>query len=263
MTHTGESQMTSTAPPAVEFLGVTRRYGGHVVLDRVDLALPRGMTTVIVGPSGTGKSTLIKLLTGLLKPDEGRVLVDGEDVGAKTRAGLMELRRKFGMLFQDGALFHSLTVAQNVAFPLRHHLRLSRSEEDGRVAEALAAVGLPGLGNRRPDQLSGGQRKRVGLARALVMQPRIVLFDEPTSGLDPVTSAAIDELIVDTRARLGLTFIVITHDVQSCARIADRVGMLWEGHVRAFGPAAEVMGSKDAVVRQFLDRQSVGPMKLV
>ncbi|MBI5494999.1 MAG: ATP-binding cassette domain-containing protein [Deltaproteobacteria bacterium] len=227
------------------------------------MSLLRGETTVIVGPSGTGKSTLIKLLVGLLKPDAGTVLVDGQDVGKLGRAELMRLRRKFGMLFQDGALFHGMTVAQNVAFPLRHHLALKREEEERRVEVALQQVGLPGLGRRRPDELSGGQRKRVGLARALVMEPMIVLFDEPTSGLDPVTSAAIDELIVDTRKRLGLTFVVITHDVQSCVHIADRVGMLWEGRLRAWGPLAEVTASTDPVVRQFFDRRSDGPIKVV
>lgn len=245
----------------VSFEGVTRAYGAHRVLDNVSLDLPRGMTSVIVGPSGTGKSTLIKLLVGLLKPDAGRVLVDGQNVAALSRPELMLLRRRFGMLFQDGALFHGLTVYQNVAFPLRHHLKLPRDQEKQRVDDVLAQVGLPDLGHRRPDQLSGGQRKRVGLARALVMKPEIVLFDEPTSGLDPVTSAAIDELIVDTRRKLGLTFIVITHDVQSCSRIADRIGLLWHGAIRAFGPADEVLRSNDPVLRQFLDRQSQGPMR--
>lgn len=249
--------------PVVELVEVSKAFGSLVVLDRVSVTLPRGLTTVVVGPSGTGKSTLIKLLTGLLKPDQGVVKVDGVDVASLNRAQLMAMRQKFGMLFQDGALFHGLTVEQNVAFPLRHHLKLTRDDERARVEAALAEVGLPGLGARRPDELSGGQRKRVGLARALVMKPEIVLFDEPTSGLDPVTSAAIDELIVNTRARLGLTFIVITHDVQSCERIADRVGMLWEGKLRAFGEPADVLGSKDPVIRQFFDRQSQGPIKVV
>jgi phospholipid/cholesterol/gamma-HCH transport system ATP-binding protein len=249
--------------PVVELVEVSKAFGALTVLDRVSVTLPRGLTTVVVGPSGTGKSTLIKLLTGLIKPDQGVVKVDGVDVATLNRAQLMAMRQKFGMLFQDGALFHGLTVEQNVAFPLRHHLKLTREEERARVEAALAEVGLPGLGARRPDELSGGQRKRVGLARALVMKPQIVLFDEPTSGLDPVTSAAIDELIVNTRARLGLTFIVITHDVQSCERIADRVGMLWEGRLRAFGEPADVLGSKDPVIRQFFDRQSQGPIKVV
>jgi len=249
--------------PVVELRAVSKAFGPLTVLDQVTVALPRGLTTVVVGPSGTGKSTLIKLLTGLLRPDSGVVLVDGQDVASLNRAQLMALRQKFGMLFQDGALFHGLTVEQNVAFPLRHHLKLSRVDEKARVDAALAEVGLPGLGGRRPDELSGGQRKRVGLARALVMKPEIVLFDEPTSGLDPVTSAAIDELIVDTRRRLGLTFIVITHDVQSCERIADRVGMLWEGRLRAFGDPQDVLQSKDPVVRQFFDRQSQGPIRVV
>jgi phospholipid/cholesterol/gamma-HCH transport system ATP-binding protein len=247
---------------AVVLDGVSKRFGTVTVLDRVTLHIPRGLTTVIVGPSGTGKSTLIKLITGLMKPDAGTVLVDGQDIHALPRAQLMALRHKFGMLFQDGALFHGLTVAQNVAFPLRHHLKLTREDEAARVEEALTQVGLPGLGLRTPDQLSGGQRKRVGLARALVMKPQIVLFDEPTSGLDPVTSAAIDELIVGTRKALGLTFVVITHDVESCRVIADRVGMLWDGTLRAFGPPQDVLSRDDAVVRQFFDRQSQGPIRV-
>jgi len=249
--------------PLVELVGVTKRFGDQRVLDDVSMALPAGLTTVVVGPSGTGKSTLIKLLVGLLKPDAGRVLVGGEDVGAMDRAALMKMRRRFGMLFQDGALFHGMSVGENVAFPLHHHLKLSRDEEKSRVETALAQVGLPGLADRRPDQLSGGQRKRVGLARALVMQPQIVLFDEPTSGLDPVTSAAIDDLIVTTRKQLGLTFIVITHDVQSCAAIADRVGMLFEGKLQLFGPAQDVLRSDHPVVRQFFDRASNGPIRVV
>ncbi|MEW5854276.1 MAG: ABC transporter ATP-binding protein [Myxococcota bacterium] len=249
--------------PIVELVEVSKRFGSLTVLDKVSMKLPRGETTVIVGPSGTGKSTLIKLLVGLLRPDEGHVLVGGMDVTTMGRTELMRIRQRFGMLFQDGALFHSMTVAQNVAFPLRHHTSLTREEQYVRAEAALAEVGLPGLGERRPDQLSGGQRKRVGLARALVLQPEIVLFDEPTSGLDPVTSAAIDELIVNTRQRLGLTFIVITHDVQSCARIADNIGMLWEGQLRAFGPRDDVLKSQDPVVRQFFDRQSAGPIKVV
>lgn len=247
---------------AVVLDAVSKKFGALTVLDQVTLAVPRGLTTVIVGPSGTGKSTLIRLITGLMRPDAGRVLVDGQDVHTLARPQLMALRHKFGMLFQDGALFHGLTVAQNVAFPLRHHLKLSRDEERARVEEALAQVGLPGLGARTPDQLSGGQRKRVGLARALVMKPQIVLFDEPTSGLDPVTSAAIDELIVGTRRALGLTFVVITHDVESCRVIADRVGMLWEGKLQAFGPPQDVLARDDAVVRQFFDRQSQGPIRV-
>jgi phospholipid/cholesterol/gamma-HCH transport system ATP-binding protein len=247
----------------VELQHVSKRFGDVVVLDQVCMVLPRALTTVIIGPSGTGKSTLIKLLVGLLRPDQGKVLVAGQNVAALPRKALMELRTHFGLLFQDGALFHSMTVGDNVAFPLKHHLDLTAAEQRARVEMALAEVGLEGLQNRAPDELSGGQRKRVGLARALVMRPQIVLFDEPTSGLDPVTSAAIDDLIVGIRERLGLTFVVITHDVQSCERIADRVGMLWQGRLEVFGSRQEVFSSTNPVVRQFMDRQSRGPMRVV
>jgi phospholipid/cholesterol/gamma-HCH transport system ATP-binding protein len=248
--------------PVVEFLDVHKRLGGVPVLDGVDLALPRGVTSVIVGPSGSGKTTLVRLMVGLIRPDRGQVRVAGEDVAQVGRRGLMALRQQFGMLFQDGALFHALTVAQNVMFPLHHHARVPLPEMRQRADEALAEVGLQGLGDRRVDQLSGGQRKRVALARALVLRPEIVVFDEPTAGLDPVTSAAIEELILGVRERHGLTFIVITHDTATCRRIADRVGMLWEGRIRVWGPRDDVLTSADPVVRQFLDRQSQGPIKV-
>lgn len=248
------SSASSSTGPALVFAGVSKAYGERVVLDAVDLEVPRGKTTVLLGPSGTGKSTLLRLAVGLERADAGTVSVLGHDVGALNRADLLALRRRFGMLFQDGALFGSLTVAENVGFPLRHVLKQPSREIAPRVDELLGLVGLAGLGDRTPDALSGGQRKRVALARAIALEPEIVFFDEPTSGLDPQTSAAIDALINDMQARLGLTFVVITHDTQSAADIADYVGMLFEGKLRAFGPKDAVWASRDPVVRAFLDR---------
>lgn len=244
----------SADSPALELVDVTKRYGDRVVLDRVSLEVPRGKTTVLLGPSGTGKSTLLRLAVGLAAPDEGRVRALGADIGRLKTHELLALRQRFGMLFQDGALFGSLTVADNVGFPLRHHRGLRGDALRARVDELLGMVGLEGLGDRAPDQLSGGQRKRVALARAIALEPEMVLFDEPTSGLDPQTSAAIDALVNDMQARLGLTFLVITHDVLSAAGIAHHVGMLFDGKLRAFGPKDEVFASDDPVVRAFLDR---------
>lgn len=240
--------------PAVEFAHVSKAFSGRVVLQDVDLRIPSGRTTVIIGPSGAGKSVFLKLLVGLLQPDEGRILVEGEDLTRLDEEGLYRLRRRIGMLFQDGALFDSMTVGENVAFPLRRHTRMGEAEIDASVASVLAAVGLPGIEDRMPSELSGGMRKRVGLARAIVLDPDIVLFDEPSSGLDPVTSDAIDQLIVEMRERLGKTFIVISHDIVGTFRIADHIAMLHGGRIVARGTPEEMRHSADPVVRAFLRR---------
>ncbi|MBN2358880.1 MAG: ATP-binding cassette domain-containing protein [Deltaproteobacteria bacterium] len=252
-----------TAPALIELCGVSKRYGSRVVLDDVSFALPRNATTVLVGPSGAGKSTVLRLLVGLARPDSGRILVDGADVSKLNRDGWMALRKRVGMLFQEGALFNSMSVLDNVAFPLRHHTRLPRDEREQVALSKLAAVGIgEELARRTPDTLSGGQRKRVGLARALALDPEIVLFDEPTAGLDPVTSAAIDALIVDVGARLKTTFLVITHDIHSCAAIAQHVGLLLEGRLLVFGHRDRVLQSGDPTVRQFFDRRAEGPIRI-
>lgn len=241
--------------PAVELVNVTKRFGERVVLDDVSLTIPRAETTVLLGPSGTGKSTLLRLAVGLTRPDAGEVRALGQNIGTLSERGLLKLRRRFGMLFQEGALFGSLSVFDNVAFPLRQHEKLTRAALEERVHELLAMVGLDGLGHRLPAELSGGQRKRVALARAIATGPEMVLFDEPTSGLDPQTSASIDALIVDMQARLGISFVVITHDVQSARAIAHRIGMLHEGKLHAFASRDEIIGSSDPVLRAFLDRK--------
>ena len=205
---------------------VDKSFGPQQVLDDVSVDVATGKTTVFVGPSGVGKTVLIKLMVGLLQPDSGRVLFDGVDITGMSQRALYALRRRMGMLFQDAALFDSMSVFENVAFPLRHHRRMSEEQMRDLVAERLADVGLKGAGTKFPDELSGGMRKRVGLARALILDPDVIFFDEPTSGLDPVTAAAIDELIIETQHRLGTTFVVISHDISSTRRIADYVGML-------------------------------------
>jgi len=247
----------------IEIRGVSKAFGSQVVLDRVSCDVPAGKTTVILGPSGTGKSVLLKVVVGLLPPDEGQVLLDGRDLTRFTRAELYEARRRFGMLFQDGALFDSESVEDNVAFPLRRHTRMRETEIAAIVAEKLRAVGLAQAGAKFPAELSGGMRKRVGLARAIALDPEVVFFDEPSSGLDPVTASAIDDLILEMQAAKPRTFLVISHDLASTAKIADYVGVLFKGKLVQFGTKDDVFGSRDPVVRQFLDRRSDGPIQIV
>ncbi|MBN2799083.1 MAG: ATP-binding cassette domain-containing protein [Deltaproteobacteria bacterium] len=234
--------------------GVHKRFGELVVLNGVDMDIRRGETTVILGPSGAGKSVLIKHIVGLIAPDAGRVWVGDVDMARARGAALLGVRKRMGMLFQDGALFDSLSVAENIAFPLRHHTRLSEAEIRRVVEEKLELVELPGLGGRAVSELSGGQRKRVGLARAIAMEPEVVVFDEPNSGLDPLTSGTIDELILRMKERLGVSFVVITHDIVSAVQIADRIGMLWRGDLLEYGPIADFLHTREEVVRRFLAR---------
>lgn len=240
---------------AISFVGTTKRFGARAVVDDLHLDIPRGKTTVLLGPSGTGKSTLLRMATGLLRPDAGRVIVLEQDVFGLPRRGLLELRRRMAMLFQENALFGSLSVGENVAFPLRRVRKMKQADALRRAEDLLALVGLVDVAGRMPDALSGGQRKRVALARAIALEPELVLFDEPTSGLDPQTSAAIDSLTQQMQARLGATFVVITHDVTSASAIAHQVGFLLDGKARAWGTREEVWASRDPAVRAFLDRE--------
>jgi len=250
----------NTIEHAVEFRNVSKAFGNLVVLNDVSCQLPKGRTTVIVGPSGTGKSVFLKLLVGLLKPDQGNILVDGQDITKLSQNELFELRKKFGMLFQDGALFDSLTVGDNIAFPLRQHTRKKNAEIMQIVAQKLNQVGLPGIENKLPSELSGGMRKRVGLARALALDPEIILFDEPNSGLDPVMSDAIDKLIIKTKQITNSTFIVISHDIPGTFQIADYIVMLYKSRVIASGKVADVQSSENPVLKRFFARDSEMPM---
>ncbi len=238
--------------PAIEIVDLYKSFGGNAVLRGVNLRVDRGTTTVILGGSGSGKSVLMKHIISLLKPDRGQVLVDGEDVVPLTGRELDRVRRKFGMVFQSSALFDSMTVGDNVAFPLREHTKLDAAERAKLVAEKLALVGLSGIEARMPSDLSGGMRKRVGLARAIILDPQIVLYDEPTTGLDPLTTDNVDQMILDAKQALGVTSVVISHDIGSAFKVADQVAVLYQGTIVAVGTPAEVRRSPHPHVQDFL-----------
>jgi phospholipid/cholesterol/gamma-HCH transport system ATP-binding protein len=240
--------------------GVWKRFGSNEVLRGVDLDIPDGQAITIIGRSGTGKSILLKHLIGLIMPDQGKVLVDGKDLTALEYDDLSEVRRSFGMLFQMAALFDSMTVGENVGLALREHTKLARGEIARRVAEKLEMVGLPGIEELKPASLSGGMRKRVGLARAIAMEPRYVLYDEPTTGLDPVTADAINVLIKDLQQKLGITSVVVTHDMKSAEYVSDRICMLHEGRIIFDGSFDDIRACPDPIVQQFITGSSHGPL---
>ncbi len=237
---------------SIELRGVRKAFGRKVVLDGIDLEVRDGETLAVIGGSGVGKSVLLKTIVGLLRPDAGTAVVDGRDVRALAREELYELRRRVGYVFQFAALFDSMTVFENVAMGLRR-MRLPPGEIGARVEESLARVELEGFGPRWPAELSGGQRKRVGLARAIAFHPRYLLYDEPTTGLDPVTTAVIDGLILKLAGELAVTSVVVTHDMTSAYRIADRIGMLYDGRIRFLGTPDEIRVCADPVVRGFIE----------
>ena len=244
----------------IQLKNVCKSFGDVHVLRNVSLEIPEGETTAIIGPSGTGKSVSIKHIVGLLRPDMGQVLCFGTDMASASEKEIYAARRRMGMLFQDGALFDSMSVADNIAFPLVHHApELSETQRMERVDAKLEMVGLPGFGPRAISELSGGQRKRVGLARAIIMEPEVVLFDEPNSGLDPLTSDAIDQLICDMKESLGITFIVISHDIVGTINVADHIAMLYGGQLIEWGPTAEFVQSENPIVRSFLKRNLALP----
>ncbi|HVE25444.1 MAG TPA: ATP-binding cassette domain-containing protein, partial [Sporichthya sp.] len=222
--------------------------------------LPAGEISVLLGPSGTGKSVLLKTLVGLLRPDAGSIVIEGRDVCGLKERDLYEVRKLFGVLFQDGALFGSMNLYDNVAFPLREHTRKSEKEVRSIVMEKMDLVGLRGAEDKLPGEISGGMRKRAGLARALVLDPKIILFDEPDSGLDPVRTAFLNQLIVDLNQRIEATILIVTHDINTARTVPDNIGLLYHRHLAMFGPREMLLSSEEPVVRQFLNAQRVGPI---
>ena len=244
----------------IDIKGLTKSFGPQTVLEDISCEIPKGKITLMLGPSGTGKSVFLKHLVGLLKPDRGEIWIDGKNVPSLNEKELYEVRRKFGVLFQDGALFGSMNIYDNVAFPLREHTKKRESEINDIVTEKLKMVGLQGAEKKLPGEISGGMKKRAGLARALVLDPEIVLFDEPDSGLDPVRTAFLNELTMDLNKQLGATFIVVTHDIATAKQVADFIGMLYRRNLVKFGPAREMFSSDIPVVRQFLAGDTEGPI---
>jgi phospholipid/cholesterol/gamma-HCH transport system ATP-binding protein len=245
---------------AVEFIDVVKAFGRNRVLNGLNLGLPDSQISMILGPSGTGKSVCIKHMVGLLYPDEGDVLVHGESVPDMADDELFEMRKKFGVLFQDGALFGSMNVFDNTAFPLRQHTDKGEEEIREIVDRRLGEVGLAPAADKMPNELSGGMRKRAGFARALVLDPDIVLFDEPDSGLDPVRTALLCELIMEVHQENGGAYCVITHDIMSARRVADYIAILWKGRIVESGPASELYNSENQFVRQILTGEAKGPL---
>jgi len=244
----------------VQVRDLHKSFDGQQILRGVSLDFVAGAITTLLGPSGTGKSVLIKHLVGLVAPDSGTVEVFGQDIWRISRAEQYAIRKRFGVLFQDGALFGSETVFDNVAFPLREHTGRSEEEIGEIVMRRLGEVGLAHAAGRLPGELSGGMRKRAGFARALVLDPDVVLFDEPDSGLDPVRTSLLNDLILDVHAEHGGTYLLVTHDIGTARKVSDYVGLLWRGRIVHYGPAEEAFRSDDPFVRQFLAGESAGPL---
>lgn len=244
----------------ISLRNVSKSFDGKQVLRDMSIDVDQGETVVIVGGSGTGKSVTIKHIIGLLKPDRGEVLVDGQDVGTMREVELNRFRRRFGMAFQEGALFDSMNVYENIAFPLRRHTKMKEADIRARVEECLEDVHLHGVEKKRPSELSGGMRRRVGFARAISLKPEILLFDEPTTGLDPVISDIIAELICEMDMKLGTTTVTITHDMKVAFKVADRVAMLYNGSIIEQGTPEHFQESTNPIVRQFIEGRAEGPL---
>ncbi len=257
--HTGKKR-DSGVEDAIEFIDVHKAFGRNKILRGLNMGLPENTISMILGPSGTGKSVCIKHMVGLLYPDDGDILVHGESVPNMVDDELFDMRKKFGVLFQDGALFGSMNLYDNVAFPLRQHTDKGEDEVADIVNRRLQEVGLGNANDKLPNELSGGMRKRAGFARALVLDPGIVLFDEPDSGLDPVRTALLCELIQEIHEENGGAYVVITHDIASARRVAEHISVLWKGRIVESGPAEELFNSDNPFVRQFLSGESQGPL---
>lgn len=244
----------------IEIINLTKSFGDHKVLDNLNLIVNSGEVTVIIGRSGCGKSVLLKHIIGLLKPDFGQVIIENKDVTRMDEKDLDRLRLSFGMLFQGAALFDSMTVDENVGFALREHTDTPKDLVRAKVTRALELVGLKGIEDLMPAELSGGMKKRVGLARAICNNPKIILYDEPTTGVDPIMADAINDLIIDLNHKLKVTSIVVTHDMVSAYKVADRIAMLYNGKIIGVGTPDEIKSTKDPVVKQFITGASKGPI---
>lgn len=244
----------------IELIDLHKRFGEQTVLNGLNLQVPAGQITAVIGPSGEGKSVMLKHMIGLLTPDRGEVRVDGASILGLRSSRLNQVREKFAMVFQNAALFDSMTVYENVAFPLEEKTALGDDEIAARVETALREVGLKNVNHKYPDELSGGMKKRVGLARALLLEPQIVLFDEPTTGLDPVIRRAIHQLIKETQQKFGFTAVIVSHDIPDIFEVAHHVAMLYRGEILQFGTPEEIQASEHPVVRQFISGSLEGPI---
>lgn len=246
----------------IKLAGIHKSFGGNHVLKGLDIEVPRGESRVIIGGSGSGKSVILKHIIGILKPDKGDVIIDGVNIKILKENGLNEIRKKFGMLFQMAALFDSMNVWENVGFSLSRHAKMKPREIKEIAVEKLKMVGLTGVENLMPSELSGGMKKRVGLARAIAHEPDVLLYDEPTTGLDPIMADAINELIIEMREKLSVTSVAITHDMSSAYKIADKISMLYDGVIIETGTPEEIKNTGSPVVRQFIAGSATGPIKI-
>lgn len=244
----------------IEIKKLCKSFNGHLVLDNLDLTIQTGDTTVIIGRSGCGKSVLLKHIIGIMKPDSGQVLIDSRDVATMESKELGHLRMRIGLLFQGAALFDSLTVLENVGFGMIEHTSAKTDEIEHRVKECLTLVGLKEIEDKKPAELSGGMKKRVGLARAICLRPKIMLYDEPTTGVDPIMGDSINDLIIELHNKLKVTSIAVTHDMASAYKIADKIAMLYNGKIIAVGTPDEIRNTKDPIVRQFITGTGKGPI---